>query len=117
MWNTKAYIWDEVCLKNSLLMVIGFHRQDLLDSIMKSKTMISIFRSLSLSHRDRFIQFFIQDVFPVIKDRERNDICERVFRNNLVNIYDYQSSAMRYYASNMYFDTRQDLKTLAKMFA
>jgi hypothetical protein len=84
---------------DALLMVIAFQRHDLLDTIMKSRTMLGIFRAMSLYSRNEFIKRLLYEFFPIIKRHGFEPLCEQVFRHNMVAVIDYQSSALRYYAA------------------
>jgi hypothetical protein len=117
MWNSKEYVWDHASLTDAITMVIAFQRQDLLETMLKSRTALGIFRSLSLAYRRSFLRRFIEDVFPVVRKHQPQNLCEKIFRHNLVTVSDYQSSALRYYASAHQYDPKGDLRKLTTMFA
>lgn len=88
-WNSKEYIWGHECWEVSLLMVLAFQRADLLDSIMKSRTMTGLFRSLSLHARHVFLERFIREYFPMLRKNCLDTACEEVFRHHLYAVQDY----------------------------
>lgn len=56
LWGKHDYIWDYSCLKNALIMIVIFRRDDLFDFIIRSKTTQSIFQSFSDLFKIEFIK-------------------------------------------------------------
>lgn len=123
LWNTKEYLWDQNSITDALLMVLTYQRHDLLDTIMKSRTMLGIFRQLSLQSRNHFLGRFLNTVFPLMQLFDYGPECETVFRQNLLKLIDYQSSALRFYAEEALQDheiseqQKRDMRALSIMFA
>lgn len=113
LWANFDFVWDYACLLNALLMLLTFHRSDLLDFMMKSWTMQSIFLSFSHNYRIQFLSRFI-DGFLYLTNGDKK--LEKVFRKNIVKVRSYQSTALIYYLYNMNQDKQGDLLGLAMVF-
>ena len=113
LWTSFDFVWDYECLLNALLMLLTFHRSDLVDFMMKSWTMQSIFLSFSHNFRIQFLSRFI-DGFLYLSNGDKK--LEKVFRKNIVKVRSYQSTALIYYLYNMNQDKHNDLMGLAMIF-
>lgn len=113
LWSDFDFVWDYECLLNALLLVLSFRRSDLLDFLMKSWTMQSIFQSFSHNFRIQFVSRFIEGyLYHCNADKK----LEKVFRKNLIKVRSYQSTALIFYLYNMSSDKNNDLMGLAMIF-